>query len=104
MRVNWQQRLRNVADQYIIRQSSKPRVWEIAKFSDDYEPSGIYNVKLHGKNYSCDCPGYWRQKNKDEHKHIRLVKFWRENLEEEHGFALWLDGPDIEYSRFCDSI
>ena len=99
MMVSWLQRLRNVADQYIIRQSLKPQVWEIAKFGDDYEPSAVYKVSERSGHYHCDCPGYWRQKNKDEHKHNKLVQFWRENLEEEHGFSLWFEGPDIEYSR-----
>lgn len=89
-------------DLYIVREV-KPDIYEIANFVDGTkEPYSIYNVRRTTKSYSCDCPGFWRQKNKPDHKHCRIVKFWVENLEKTFGCAMWFDGDDIEYHRFAD--
>jgi hypothetical protein len=88
-----------MTDQYVIKQTPKNKTWEIVKFDDGDEPSSIYKVSERNGFYHCDCPGFWRQKVKEDHKHTRLVKFWRENLEEASGYFLWFDKQqEIEYT------
>lgn len=64
------------------KQPYKSPHYEVAKFGDDAEPEGVYDVILPGSgrhSLYCNCPGFWRQKAaKEEHKHIRLVKLFVE--------------------------
>jgi len=84
---------------YTVREI-KPGIYEIANFVDgNKEPHSVYKVK-YSRGYLCDCPGYWRQKDKTQHKHCLIVKFWIEHLDKELGYALWFDGNDIEYHQF----
>jgi hypothetical protein len=89
-----------MSESYLIRETPKSKTWEITKFSDYREPDSTYTVTERAGHYHCNCPGYWRQKNKDEHKHTQLVRFWREKLSEAEGYSLWFDGEDIEYFNF----
>lgn len=82
---------------YIVRKI-KPNIYEIATFVDGKFHS-VYTVK-YSRGYSCDCPGYWRQKDKTQHKHCLIVKFWVENLEE--GFCLWFENDEIKYHQFIE--
>lgn len=87
---------------YTVREV-KPDIYEVTNFIDGRkEPHSVYNVRKTPRSYTCDCPGFWRQRNKDEHKHCLIVKFWVENLEKELGCALWFDGDDIEYYKFVN--
>ena len=88
-----------MADQYTVKKSVKLKTWDITKFDDGDMPSSTYHVTERSGFYSCDCPGYRRQKVKEDHKHSRIVKFWRENLEESPGYFLSISGSDIEYTK-----
>jgi len=83
---------------YMIRQIAE-KEYEIASFDNDREPTAVYQVKVRGDWYACNCPGFYRQHDKERHKHSKLVRFWRENLEEGEGYALWLEEEDVEYHR-----
>ncbi len=83
---------------YVVRESTT-NIYEIANFVDgEKEPHSVYKVK-YSRGYSCDCLGYWRQKDKTQHKHCLIVKFWKEHLND-IGYCLWFDGDDIEYRKF----
>ena len=86
---------------YLVR-LFKPNQYEISTFVDGSKESiSVYKVTLRNNNYYCDCPGYWRQKVKEDHKHCRIVKFWIENLDMEMGYCFWLDNENnIEYHKF----
>jgi hypothetical protein len=88
---------------YLVRRKDKKYI-EISSFVDgSKEAVSVYRVYKGNKGiYICNCPGYWRQKVKEDHKHSRIVKLWVENLEEQEGFCFWLDGDDIDYHRFMD--
>jgi hypothetical protein len=89
-----------MSDTYVVRKTRKKDTWDISKFSDYKDADSMFTVSKRGTTYSCDCPGFWRQKDKSEHKHCKIVKFWKENLEETDGYAFWLEGDDIEYNHF----
>ena len=94
-----------MSDTYVVAKSVKSKTWQISKFSDYKDADSQYTVTERAGHYHCDCPGFYRQKNKDEHKHIQIIKFWRESLEEEQGYALWFDKDEsIEYNKFCPDI
>ena len=83
---------------YTVRTTAQPNIYEIANFVDGgKEPHSIYKVK-YSRGYSCDCPGYWRQKDKTQHKHCLIVKFWVEHLED--GYCLWFEDENIEFRKF----
>ena len=87
---------------YTIKPLSK-NSWEIANFSDYAEPDAVYQVSLNKDHYYCNCPGYRRQKTIGKHKHIRLLQFWKNQLEQPEGCSLWFEGvddEDIEYRIF----
>ena len=67
-------------------------------------PKGcVYQVSLNKDHYYCNCPGYRRQKTIGKHKHIRLLQFWKNQLEQPEGCSLWFEGvndEDIEYRIF----
>ena len=92
-----------MSDTYIITKTRVKNTWEIAKFSDYKDADSVYKVNKRGNTYNCDCPGYWRQKDKSEHKHSRIVKFWNEELEQPDGMALWFENDEIEYNQFMPS-
>jgi len=88
-----------MADNYVLRTTSKPNICEVVKFSEKDNSFVTYQVTKSRNYYRCDCPGFYRQKDKKEHKHSKLVQFWQENLESETGYTFWFDGSDIEYSK-----
>ena len=88
-----------MSDTYIIKLSKKNH-WSITKFSDYKEPDSTYEVSERGGNYYCSCPGFHRQKNKAEHKHIIAVKHWRERLNSEEGVAVWFENETIKSNKF----
>jgi len=92
-----------MSDTYIIKNTHVKNTWEIAKFSGYKDVDSVYKISKKGQTYNCDCPGYWRQKNKSEHKHSRIVKFWNEELDQSEGMALWIKDDDIEYNQFISS-
>lgn len=72
-------------------------VYEIASFDNTSEPGGVYRVKITNQSISCNCPGFWRQKDKTQHKHTKIVKFWLDHLYGVPGYAFWLDAhEDVE--------
>lgn len=90
---------------YVTRRIDEKYI-EIASFEDGSKESiSVYKV-YKGKTgiYICDCPGYWRQKTKEDHKHSRIVKFWIEHLNEEPGYCFLLEDNDtsIEFNKFLD--
>ena len=92
-----------MSDLYLVKDTNTKNTWEISKFSDYKDADSVYKVTKKGKSYHCDCPGYWRQKDKSEHKHSRIVKFWEEELEKPIGMALWFENDEIEYNQFIKS-
>jgi hypothetical protein len=89
-----------MADSYTVKKLNKSNNWEINKFTDNsFTPVETYTVSKTKDFYWCNCMGFRRQKNKDEHKHIKLVKFWESSLEGQPGFVFWFDGQDIEYNN-----
>ena len=88
---------------YVVSESNVKDTWQIAKFSDYKDADSVFNVSKRGRTYHRDCPGFWRQKDKSEHKHIRIVKFWKEELEQPTGMALWFEDEEIEYNQFIKS-
>lgn len=88
---------------YLVRELLNGK-FQIANFENgEKDCHSAYWVVKRGNNYICDCRGYRRQHDKSAHKHSRIVKFWIENLEKTHGYALWLDNEDnIEYHRFIN--
>lgn len=86
---------------YTIRKVSTHK-YEVTSF-EKYSEGECYEVTHRNNTTYCDCIGFRRQKNKEEHKHCRIVKFWINNLESEPGYCFWLDGDDIEYNKFIDT-
>ena len=89
---------------YTVRRLDEKYI-EVASFENgSKEAISVYRV-YKGKNnlYHCNCPGYWRQKVKEDHKHSRIVKLWCENLEEQIGFCFWMSGDDVEFHKFLDN-
>lgn len=88
---------------YIVRELGDNK-YQIADFTDgERDCHSAYIVIKRGDKYICDCMGYIRQHDKSIHKHSRIVRFWVENLEKEHGYAFWLDSDEeIEYHRFIN--
>ena len=89
-----------MSTEYFVRES-QPKTYEITVFEDGRkEEKCTYIVKKPGRYYSCNCPGYWRQKHKSEHKHCRIVKFWIEELNKQYNYVFWIDELDnICYNR-----
>ena len=86
---------------YVVRRKDKKFI-EISSFENgSKEAVSVYRV-YKGKNnlYICNCPGYYRQKVKEDHKHSKIVKLWIENLDEAIGYCFWMDGDNVEYHRF----
>lgn len=90
-------------DTYTVINTNVENTWQITKFSDYKDADSVFKVTKRGQSYHCDCPGYWRQKDKTEHKHIRIVKFWENDLEQPEGMALWFEDNEIEYNQFMKS-
>lgn len=88
-----------MSEVYMIKHI-KAKTWQITKFSDYKEPDSSFQVSERAGHYHCTCPGYHRQKNKEEHKHILAVKYWRNQLFEQEGAALWFDNDKIESNIF----
>lgn len=89
-----------------IPRKIKDKLFEIASFVDGSKDSiSVYKVKIGQKNiFHCDCPGYWRQKVKEEHKHCRIINFWVEKLENKEGYCFWFDNEDnIEFHKFIEN-
>lgn len=93
-----------MSETYVVTKTKKPRSWEIAKFSDYKDADSLYQVSKRGNKYWCNCPGFARQKNKEEHKHCLIVKHWVENLQETEGTALWVENDEIKSYKFIPSI
>ncbi len=89
--------------QYVIREVRKD-IFEVVVFENASHPNAVYEVDRNRQNYfACTCPGYRWQRDKTQHKHVLLVKFWIENLDKEPGFLMWFDGEDIEYAQMFTS-
>jgi hypothetical protein len=88
-----------MTDTYIIY-AVKQKEWKITKFSDYKEPDSSFQVTERGGHYHCNCPGYSRQKNKDEHKHIVAVKHWVNELNSEEGVAVWFENETLKSNKF----
>lgn len=86
---------------YIVRQLNAD-TYEVTNFGDYSIPLSVYKVKITKHSISCSCPGFYRQKDKSEHKHTRIVDFWLKNLDGKAGYAFWFDGEDLEYRKFLD--
>jgi hypothetical protein len=95
-----------MSDQYVLKKTDKSNIFEVVKFSEKDNSFVTYKVTKGHNYYRCDCPGFYRQKEKKEHKHSKLVQFWEDNLDSETGYTFWFDGPDIEYSRTssCEEV
>ena len=78
--------------EYFIRKMDTNQ-YQISKFDGGQAPQALYDMKYYPTkdHWYCNCPGYWRQKNKAEHKHVRMAQIFRDTLKEEHGHAFWLD-------------
>lgn len=80
-----------MSETYTVRKVTKPKVWEVSKFGDGNDSESEFFVSERSGHYHCNCPGFYRQKIKAEHKHILLVKYFRENLNEKGGYMFWFD-------------
>lgn len=90
--------------QFCVRQIY-PLVYEVATFEHSSTPTHVCKVTTNNKmQLSCNCLGYHRQKDKTQHKHCRLVKFYIENLEKLDGYIFWFEDNDesIEYTKLFD--
>lgn len=87
---------------YIPRIISKDK-YEIASFKDSKEPYGVYTV-LKRNYFSCDCIGFYRQKDKTQHKHCNIVEFWINYLNCEPGFCFWYENEDLEFKQFFNGV
>ncbi len=87
---------------YIPKVISKDK-YEIASFKDSKEPYGVYIV-LKRNNFSCDCMGFFRQKDKTQHKHCKVIKFWIEHLDYEPGYCFWYEGKDLEFKQLLTKV
>lgn len=87
---------------YVIRQIGVKKEFEITSFEESKEPTGVYTVKITSRAKSCSCNGFYRQRDKTEHKHIKLVNFWIKSLDKIPGFVFWWEGEDLEYSKAFD--
>lgn len=78
----------------------------IRKVKDYYEVTNTEEnfVSYRVKNKTCNCPGFYMQKDKSNHKHIKLVEFWKKELKEEYGYALWFNGEKVEYNKWMKNI
>ena len=85
---------------YFVKEKA-PNEFLIGKFEDSRYPTGVYTVTKK-RYFSCNCPGFYRQHDKTQHKHCLLIKFWQEKLESASGFMFWFNEGDIEYRRVFD--
>lgn len=88
-----------MSDTYVVYEVKRNQ-WKITKFSDYKDADSSFQVSKRGEHYHCNCPGYSRQKNKDEHKHILIVKYWKEELNSQEGCGLWFEGELIKSNNF----
>lgn len=92
---------------YTIRRLDKDKI-EVARFGDEKtgrdgkSPRNIFDVMDYSNGLRCTCLGWRWQKDKSQHQHCKMVKFWKENLNEESGYCLWWDGEDLEFNRFIN--
>lgn len=77
--------------------------FQIVNFEDSASPEGVYEV-LYTKNrdyMSCNCRGFKMQKDKTEHRHCKIVRFWMEQGKPE-GSAIWEENSKYNINRFVD--
>lgn len=89
-----------MSDIYVVRRLGV-ETFELAKFTDNVEPSKVYTVyaPYDAKVVSCDCPG-WKHTAGEDHKHVRLVRrFIR--IGEPELTAFWFrEDDDIDWHFF----
>lgn len=87
---------------YLIKELESNR-FQIANFEDSAAPEGVYEV-LYTKTrdyMSCNCRGFRMQKDKSEHKHCKMARFWMSQGKPE-GVAVWEDGGEYKMNRFVE--
>jgi hypothetical protein len=87
---------------YLIKELESNR-FQIANFEDSASPEGVYEL-LYTKTrdyMSCNCRGFRMQKDKSEHKHCKMARFWMSQGKPE-GTAIWEDGGDFKMNRFIE--
>lgn len=65
------------AEYHVRRLDSRPTAqprYEVARFSDDSIPDATYVVR----GFTCSCPDGSRRGGGRDHKHVRLVRMFRE--------------------------
>lgn len=88
--------------EYFVRQTLKPNIYEVSKFEGKKDSDGVYYVKYTPKIKYCSCYGWHRQRDKSQHKHIKLTDFWINFLDKEPGYVFWYEGEDLEYRKVFD--
>ena len=89
---------------YVISEIENSR-FQIANFEDSAAPEGVYEV-LYTKSrdyMSCNCRGFRMQKDKSEHKHCKMVRFWM-TLGKPGGAAVWQEGDEYKMNKFVEII
>jgi hypothetical protein len=87
---------------YLIKEIQNNR-FQIANFEDSAAPEGVYEI-LYTKSrdyLSCNCRGFRMQKDKLEHKHCKIVRFWMSHGSPE-GSAIWEDGGEFKMNKFVE--
>jgi len=87
------------SETYVICEVGKG-LYDVTKFIGDFYET--HEVKITSRSASCTCFGFRVQKDKTQHKHCLMVKFWIENLDKEPGYAFWYEGEDLEFNKFID--
>ena len=91
-----------MSEAYVISQIENNR-FQIAGFGDSAAPEGVYEV-LYTKTrdyMSCNCRGFRMQKDKSEHKHCKMVRFWMSQGSPE-GSAIWQEDEVFKMNRFVE--
>jgi hypothetical protein len=87
---------------YLIKEIQNNR-FQIANFEDSAAPEGVYEL-LYTKTrdyMSCNCRGFRMQKDKSEHKHCKMARFWMSQGKPE-GVALWEYDGEYKMNRFVE--
>jgi hypothetical protein len=87
---------------YLIKEIQNNR-FQIANFEDSAAPEGVYEILYTKSRYylSCNCRGFRMQKDKSEHKHCKMVRFWMSHGSPE-GSAIWEDGGEFKMNKFVE--
>lgn len=91
-----------MSETYIVTQL-EPNRFQIAGFGDSAAPDGVYET-LYTKTrdwMSCNCRGFRMQKDKSEHRHCKMVRWWIGQGKPD-GVAIWEESGEYKMNKFVE--